>query len=241
MEPIDRFTPMGPLPERWAADDWRHELGFAMVDAAAKLGAVDHVAVGLADFGKVDDWLGRQVSRWRSQLEGYRELDGYGVPDIAGVDRVGAWLEANRPASCSIGIIHGDYQFANVMLAPDAPKVAAIVDWELSTLGDPLLDLAWMLTAWAEPDDPPGRLSQLSPWEAMPARSELIAHYGELSGRDMSVMPWYFVLACYKLGILLEGTYARACAGQAPKEMGDIFHSMTVSLFALAEHSIART
>ena len=72
----------------------------------------------------------------------------------------------------------------------------------------------------------------------MPSRAELVAHYGEVSGRDMSAMPWFFVLACYKLGILLEGTYARACAGQAPKEIGDLLHAYTVWLFAMARQSI---
>lgn len=241
MAVVDGFVPMGTLPDRWAQDDFRHELGFAMVDAAAKLGAVDHEAVGLADFGKSEDWLGRQVSRWRSQLDGYSELDGYDGSRIENVDRVGDWLDANKPATCRIGIIHGDYQFANVMMRHSEPKVAAIVDWELSTLGDPLLDLGWLLAAWNEDGDPPGRLGQFSPWESMPTRADLIARYGELSGRDMSVMPWYFVLACYKLGILLEGTHARACAGQAPKEMGDIMHSITVWLFAKANQSIDQT
>jgi aminoglycoside phosphotransferase (APT) family kinase protein len=240
MEPITGFTPMGELPGRWAEPAWRRQLGDALVDGAVALGAVDHVAVGLADFGKADDWIARQVARWRAQLDGYSELDGYGGPDIPGVERVGDWLDANRPDSCRIGIIHGDYQFANVMMSPDAPKLAAIVDWELSTLGDPLLDLAWMLTAWSEPDDPPGKMAQVSPWEAMPSRAELIARYGERSGRDMSVMPWYFVLACYKLGILLEGTYARAAAGQAPKEIGDALHGYTLWLFAKANQYLDR-
>ncbi len=234
MEPITGFTPMGELPGRWAQASWRARLGEALVDGAVKLGAVDHHAVGLDDFGKADDWIARQVARWRAQLEGYGQLEGYDGPDIAGVERVGDWLEANRPSSCHIGIIHGDYQFANVMMAPDKPKLAAIVDWELSSLGDPLLDLAWMLTAWSEPDDPPGKYAQVSPWEAMPSRADLIARYGELSGRDMSVMPWFFVLACYKLGILLEGTHARACAGQAPKEIGNALHDYTLWLFAKA-------
>jgi aminoglycoside phosphotransferase (APT) family kinase protein len=235
---IDGFVPMGTLPDRWAADDFRLQLGPAMVDAAARLGAVDAYAKGLGDFGKADDWLGRQVSRWRSQLDGYSEIEGYPGPEITDVDRVGDWLQANLPSTCHIGIIHGDYQFANVMMAPDAPRVAAVIDWELSTLGDPLLDLGWMLTAWNEDGDPPGKPGQVSPWTGMQSRAELIARYGDISGRDMRDMPWFFVLACYKLGILLEGTHARACAGQAPKEMGDILHQTTVWLFAKANQSI---
>jgi aminoglycoside phosphotransferase (APT) family kinase protein len=235
MGAIDGFTPTGPLPGKYAPDPtWRTALAFELVDAAAKLGAVDAYAAGLGDFGKADDWLERQVTRWRSQLDGYSELDGYSGPELEGVDRVGDWLEANRPAECHIGIIHGDYQFANVMFANDAPNLAAIVDWELSTLGDPLLDLAWLLAAWSEPGDPPGKPLQFGPWDGMPSRADLVARYAEVSGRDVTAMPWFEVLACYKLGIVLEGTHARACAGQAPKEIGDVLHAYSVWLFARA-------
>lgn len=240
MEPIDGFTPMGELPGAYATDaKWRQAIGRGLVEGAAALGAVDHAAVGLGDFGKPDAWLERQVSRWRSQLEGYAKFDNYGSPDLPGVDTLGDWLEANRPAECRIGIIHGDYQFANVMFARDEPKLAAVVDWELSTLGDPLLDLAWTLTAWWEEGDPEGKSPQLSPWEDMGSRAELIEYYGQVSGRDMSVMPWFFALACYKLGILLEGSHARACAGKAPKEMGDALHSYARWLFAKGNQFIA--
>jgi aminoglycoside phosphotransferase (APT) family kinase protein len=239
MAPIDGFTPMGPLPGQYGTDpEWRRRLAFELVEGAARLGAVDHEAVGLGDFGKPEQWIERQVSRWRAQLDGYSQLPGYGEPDIPDVDRVGAWLDANRPAEAHIGIIHGDYQFANVMFSNASPRLAAIVDWELSTLGDPLLDLGWVLASWVEPGDPEGKDPLLQPWEGMPTRAELVAHHAAVSGRDVSAMPWFFVLACYKLGILLEGTHARACAGQAPVAMGDIFHGMTRWLFARANRSI---
>ncbi len=239
MEPIDGFTPMGDMPGRYGTDpSWRQAIGYEMVDGAARLGAIDPDAVGLGDFGKPENWIERQVSRWRSQLDGYAQFENYGGSDIPNVDRVGAWLDANRPAEAKMGIIHGDYQFANVMMAPNEPKLAAIVDWELSTLGDPLLDLGWVLTSWIEPGDPPGKLPLLQPWEGMQSRADLIARYAETSGRDVSDMPWFFVMACYKLGILLEGTYARAGAGQADPAMGDIFHGMTRWLFARANQSI---
>lgn len=239
MEAIDGFTPMGQLPGRYATDpSWRRAMAFEMVDCAAELGAVDPNEVGLADFGKPDNWLERQVSRWQSQLDGYSELAGYGRPDIDDVDRVGEWLDANRPSECRIGIIHGDYQFANVMMAHDKPTLAAALDWELSTLGDPLLDLGWILQSWIEPGDLPGKGPQCAPWDGMPTRAELIDRYAELTGRDMSAVPWFFVLACYKLGILLEGTHARAWAGEASKEMGDLMHGYVLWLFATANRAI---
>jgi aminoglycoside phosphotransferase (APT) family kinase protein len=241
MEPIDGFAPTGELPGSYATDvSWRRGLAFELVDGAAKLGAIDHEQVGLGDFGRADGWIERQVGRWRSQLEGYAELDGYGGPDIPGVERVGDWLERNRPASCRIGVIHGDYHFANVLFSRTEPKLLAAVDWELSTLGDPLLDLAWVMSAWSEPDDPPGKPLQLQPWDGMPSRAELVARYRDVSGQDVSAVPWFFVLACYKLGIILEGTHARAAAGRAPKEVGDVLHAYTLWLFAKANQEIDR-
>ena len=131
---IDGFTPAGLLPGKYGTDPvWKRRFGEELVEGAAKLASVNHEAVGLADFGKADNWIGRQVPRWRAHLEGYSELNGYGAPEIPGVDRVGDWLEANQPPTCEIGIIHGDYQFANVMFAHDEPRLAAMVDWELST------------------------------------------------------------------------------------------------------------
>ena len=242
MEPIEGFTPMGQLPGTYATDPaWRQRLAFEMAEAAAKLGAVDHEKVGLADYGKPDNWLGRQVGRWRSQLEGYGELEGYeGPADMPNVDQVGKWLDSNLPAEHRIGIIHGDLQFANVMFAPAEPKLAALIDWELSTLGDPLLDLAWILTAWHEEGDPPGRGESFQPWDGVPTRAEMVQRYGEVSGRDMGSMPWFFVLGLYKLGILLEGTKARADAGQAPVQIGESLHGVAVWLFAKADQVIAK-
>jgi aminoglycoside phosphotransferase (APT) family kinase protein len=241
MSPLDGFTPVGALPGRYATDTtWRRAMGEAMVGAAAALARVDPNAVGLTDFGKPDQWLERQVGRWRSQLDGYSAMEGYGGNRLPHVEEVGNWLERNRPAAAHIGIIHGDLQFANVMFHHDRPELAGLIDWELSTLGDPLLDLGWILTSWSEPDDPvvTGRDPAVQPWEGFLSRAELVKRYGDLTGRDMHDMPWFFVLACYKLGCLLEGTYARACAGKAPMKMGEFLHNYAVWLFTLAHRSI---
>ncbi len=241
MAPLDGFTPLGPLPGRYAQDaTWRRAMGEEMVRAAAALARIDPLAVGLADFGKPENWLERQVGRWRSQLEGYASMEGYAGSQLPHVDAVGAWLERHRPAQARIGVIHGDLQFANVMFHSDRPALAGLIDWELSSLGDPLLDLGWILTSWSEPGDPvvAGRDPAVQPWDGFLTRADLVQRYGELSGRDMADMPWFFVLACYKLGCLLEGSYARACAGKAPMEMGKILHNYAVWLFQLAHQSL---
>ena len=231
MEPVDGFNPAGGLPEPHRSDPvMRREMGFSMVDAAAALGRVDHEAVGLGDLGRPDGWLERQVDRWRSQLDGYRELDGYPGPDIPGVDRVAAWLDTHRPATFEPGIIHGDLHFANVLVRDDAPQLAAVVDWELCTIGDPLLDLGHLLATW--PGDGAGGVGEGI--ADLPSKSELVAHYAERSPRSVEHVDWYHVLAAYRLGIILEGTHARAFAGKAPKDVGDLLHATTVGLFERA-------
>jgi aminoglycoside phosphotransferase (APT) family kinase protein len=209
-------------------------MGLELVDGIAALAAVDYRAVGLDGFGKPEGYLERQVERWRSQLESYREHEGYPGPDIPGVERVARWLDDHRPADFRPGILHGDYHLSNVMFALEGPELAAIVDWELSTIGDPLLDLGWLLATWPGPEGPtPGSIA-VQPWDGFPTADELVARYGERTGRDLGSVPWYGVLACYKLGIILEGTHARAFAGKAPKATGDVLHATTVALFERA-------
>jgi len=240
MEPIDGVNPTVELPQHYRDDaEWRHGLGLAMADGAAAVGAVDHVAVGLADLGRPDGYLERQVARWQRQLASYSQLDKYDGPHIPGVEAVGKWLDDNRPTSWRPGLIHGDYHLANVLAAPDRPGLAAIVDWELTTIGDPLLDLGWLLATWPDDDGVTVGAAPVSPWDGFPSAPELVTRYAERSDRDLSAIGWYEVLACYKLGIILEGTHARAAAGLAPKETGDRLHATTVALFARARARIA--
>jgi aminoglycoside phosphotransferase (APT) family kinase protein len=239
MEPIDGFNASVELPAPHRDDPAiRHRMGLAMAEGAAALGAVDHESVGLADFGKPEGWLERQVERWQSHLDGYREFAEYPGPDIPGLDEVADWLTRNRPRQWSPGITHGDYHLANVLFSPDDGELAAIVDWELCTIGDPLLDLGWLLATWPEPGLPGGTV-MIDPWEGFPTRGELIAHYGEHSERSVDEADWYGVLACYKLGIILEGTHARAFAGKAPTDIGDLLHATTVGLFERAQATIS--
>lgn len=239
MEPIDGFTATVDLPEPHRSDPAiQREMGFALVDGAATLGTVDHVAVGLGDFGRPEGYLERQVDRWRRHLDSYHEVSADWKPDLPGVDKVGEWLDANRPGRSVTGIIHGDLHTGNVMYRHDGPELAAIVDWELTTIGDPLIDLG-LIIAFRVPDEetPPGPARGVV--EAFPPVDELVERYAQRSGHDVSAAIWYGVLACYKTGIILEGTYARALAGQAPKETGDELHAMTLSLFRRADRLIA--
>jgi aminoglycoside phosphotransferase (APT) family kinase protein len=235
MEPIDGFTPTAGLPPLHAADrDVRRAMGFSLADAAAALGRVDHDAVGLGDFGRPDGYLERQVTRWQAQLDSYRDLGGGWEPDIPHLDEIATWLDANRPDSFTPGIIHGDYHLGNVMYRHDSPDLAAIVDWELATIGDPLIDVGLIMAFWPEPGGSPVAVS-VTPWDGFPDIGEMVARYGEGSARDLSAIEWYGVLACFKTGIILEGTHARAMAGMAPSSFGDMLHATTVGLFHKAD------
>ncbi|HNM10980.1 MAG TPA: phosphotransferase family protein [Mycobacterium sp.] len=235
MEPVDGFNAGSGLPALHAGDAGiRHEMGLSMADAVARLGAVDHVAVGLADFGKADGFLDRQVPRWLSELESYSGIEAYPGPDIGDVAAVATWLQQNQPETWTPGIMHGDYHAANVMFSPTGPEVVAIVDWEMCTIGDPLLDLGWMLATWYDPGHDSVLTNVLMDAGNLATPDELVARYAQNTTRDLTHIDWYTVLACFKLGIILEGSNARAAAGLAPKEIGDRLHIATVRLFERA-------
>jgi aminoglycoside phosphotransferase (APT) family kinase protein len=233
---VDGFNATAGLPEAYRRrSGWRRRMALAMVEGAADLGALDHVAIGLDDFGQPDRYLERQAPRWRAQYESYSVVQHWpGPAALPGVDRVSAWLESHCPAVFRPGLMHGDYHFANVMFRRDEPELAAIVDWELATIGDPLIDLGWILATWPERPDASDTPVRITPWTGFPTPADLIARYRAHSGRDLSALDWYVVLGCFKLAILLEGSHARACAGEAPRAVGDRLHASAVLLMKRA-------
>jgi aminoglycoside phosphotransferase (APT) family kinase protein len=233
MEPVEGFTATEPLPPAVASDvELRRSLAFSAVDAAVLLHAVDHRAVGLADFGRPEGYLERQVPRWRKQLDGYHQFDGWPGPELPGLDRVSDWLEQYRPSGFVPGITHGDLHLSNLLYRPSG-EVAAIIDWEMCTIGDPLVDIGWLLATWPEGDGG----QTLRTIGGLPTRDEIIERYAARSGRDLSSIDWFEVLACWRLGIIVEGTYARACAGLAPADTGAALHQQAIDLF---EHALQR-
>jgi aminoglycoside phosphotransferase (APT) family kinase protein len=205
MEVIDGFTPGFVLPEPFVSDaSLRYDLGMAYVDGCADLAAVDWRARGLDGLGKPDGFLERQVPRWLAQLDRYR------TRDLPGVEFVCKWLGANTPTMGKAAIIHGDYSPFNVMVAPDAPvRLAAILDWDTGTIGDPLLDIGHLLARWTEPGEEPIITNQAGGTDGYPTRAAMAARYAERSGRVLDDLVFYEVLALFKLAVILEGTHAR--------------------------------
>jgi aminoglycoside phosphotransferase (APT) family kinase protein len=227
MDYVDGWSPMS-MGEHWPVpfdEDLgaRRGLAFELVDGIAKLANVDWRAAGLEGFGKPDNFLERQVDRWLAHLESFS------FREIPGLEEAAAWLRDRTPPRYETGIIHGDYQFANVMFREGAPaELAAIVDWEMSTIGDPLLDLAWVLMTWPDPAET--RVGQYVDYTGMPSRDELMGAYARTTGRDLSAIEYYIVLARFKMAVVLEGGYARYVAGGAdnPKmaSFGDVVLDM---------------
>jgi len=240
MEPVDGFNPTVEMPGPSRDDPAiRHRMGIALIDGLAALARVDHQAVGLDDFGRLDGFLERQVGRWADELAGYARFDGWSGPAPLGdVAAVGAWLEANRPARCQPGIIHGDYHIGNLIYAPDG-TLLAVVDWEMATLGDPLVDLGRLLLSWPENAERTPYTMRVEPLDGFPTRAELAARYAERTGRDLADLPWFLVLSAYKLGLIFEGSHARAQAGLADPATGERLHRAAVALLDEARRIIA--
>ena len=189
----------------------RHAIGERVVDTLVDIHAVDVDAAGLSDLGKKEDYVARQLHRWQGQWEKSKSRD------LPVVDEVHDRLMARIPEQGLATIVHGDYRLDNMILA-DSGEVAAVVDWELCTLGDPLADVGMLFVYWAQPGDQLTALMQpptLAP--GFPSRDELMGRYAERSGRDLGQLDFYVALARWKLAIILEGVYSRYAAGQYGK------------------------
>ncbi len=208
MEWIDGHVLTESMPASLAGEAGR--LAECLVDGLVELHAVDPGGPELAGFGRPDGYLERQLKRFGGLYETNATRS---LPDL---EAVADWLAANLPDSPPSTVVHGDYRLGNVMVAPNPTRLAAILDWEMATIGDPLADLGYMTAMWAEAGDPPNPVSDLSivtRGAGFPGRDFLTARYGERSGRPLGALPWYQVLALWKAAIFLEGSFRRFGAG----------------------------
>ncbi|WP_405946956.1 phosphotransferase family protein [Streptomyces prunicolor] len=178
-----------------------------LVDTLVELHAVDPAEVGLADFGRPEGFLDRQLRRWGKQLDASRNRD------LAGVEELHAALGRRLPNSPAPAVVHGDYRLDNVLIGED-DKIKAILDWEMSTLGDPLTDLGLLVMYSIPLDLPNSPISTTASAPGHPTPAELIERYAARSGRDVSSVAWYTAFAWFKLAVILEGIHYRYTLGQ---------------------------
>jgi len=234
MERIDGSAILTHVPEQWATTPESQGRALEeLIDALVSIHAVDWRACGLGDLAHGGEYLPHQITRWLAQLASYESRE---LPTAI---RLAEWLNTHRPSDQPGALCHGDYKLDNVLFAPESPpRLAAVVDWEMAGIGDPLVDLAWALIFHPGPDgtihlgmskDP--RFSV----EALPDRRQLIERYAHKSGRDTASLGWYDVFARWKLAIALEGSYAKFLRGQSDKPLHEFFGMQADLLLESAE------
>ncbi|MHB8717292.1 MAG: phosphotransferase family protein [Candidatus Dormibacteria bacterium] len=237
MEHVDGHVVRDALPAAWPDTvATRQAMAAALIDTLGALHAVDPEAVGLEGFGRPEGFLERQVRRWWQQWEASK------TRELPAIEELHARLLAGLPPPSRPGIVHGDYRFDNVIYSPAGPgRIAAVVDWEMSTLGDPLCDLGLLAVYWVTgPDDPeaeilPGARSGLG--AGFPTEAEMLERYAAGSDRDLSALEWYVALGHYKLAIIAEGIHARFLLGMT---VGEGFQTMGPAVPLIVERALRR-
>ncbi|MFD5125747.1 phosphotransferase family protein [Streptomyces sp. NPDC058385] len=199
----DQLAQLGPERTRAAV--------LGLVDTLVDLHAVDPAEVGLTDFGRPEGFLDRQLRRWGKQLDASRNRE------LAGVDELHAALGRSLPTSPAPTVVHGDYRLDNVLINEDSDgvdRIKAVLDWEMSTLGDPLTDLGLLVMYSAKLDLPDSPVSTTAAAAGHPDPAEIIERYAARSGRDVSAVSWYTAFAWFKLAVILEGIHYRYTLGQ---------------------------
>jgi len=203
-------------PELGLGEAGVRKLNLALVDNLARIHSVDYQAAGLGDLGKPDGYVERQVQGWIKRYEGSR------TDDIPSVDVVAKWLAEHRPADGGAALLHNDYKLDNLVLAADdSTRIVGVLDWEMATIGDPLMDLGTALAYWIEAsDDDMLKMMKYGPTDAPGSitRKELVARYEEASGRSVTDALFYFVFGCFKNAVIIQQIYYRYKQGLTKDE-----------------------
>ena len=232
---VDGWSPMNMLGKWPAPFDTdlkaRAGLAYQLAEGIALLSKVDWKAKGLQDLGRPEGFHERQVERWTRFFERIKKRE------LEGMDVASRWLREHRPLDFIPGLMHGDYQFANVMYKHGAPaRLAALVDWEMGTVGDPKLDLGWTVQSWPE-DTMAAEASESSyvDMRGMPSRDQMLAHYSKVSGRQVDDIDYYVILAKWKLAVVLEQGFQRAGNDEKLLAYGPIIVDLMKDAANLAE------
>ena len=206
----------------------RRRVGEALVDALVALHAVDWAAVGLAGLGRPAGFVERQVRGWAERYERARTREIQAIRDLA------RWLAERVPPAPAATLLHNDYKLDNVMLDRQDPgRVVAVLDWEMATLGDPLVDVGLLLCYWADRRDPAARrqsISQVTAEAGFPTRAEMLARYATMTSRDVSRIAFYETFALYKVAVVVQQIFVRYARGQTKDPRFARFEDRVVGL-----------
>jgi aminoglycoside phosphotransferase (APT) family kinase protein len=216
MEHVEGVVIREELPPAFDASEQRRRLGEEMIDALVELHGVDWHTPALEGLGRPSGYLERQLRRWAGQID----LTMQRTRPLAGIAEATEWLGAHVPDSSATTVVHGDYKLDNVTMSAEGPaRLLAIFDWEMATLGDPLSDLGWLLAYWGDTGEPPEHIlpgpNLVTMAPGFHSRGEMAALYEERSGRSMHDFLFYYVLALWKLTIIIEGLYMHYLEGTA--------------------------
>jgi aminoglycoside phosphotransferase (APT) family kinase protein len=231
MERVEGRILRTPADMAGLSPDDARRTSFELVDVLARLHAVDYEAVGLGEFGRPDGFLARNVARWGKQWTANK------TRDVVEIDELARRLDRARPESGPPAIVHGDYRLDNTMLDADDPgRIVAVLDWEMSTLGDPLTDLGLFLVYWGTDTGPAvGSSEGIASTAGFLSKDAIVARYAERSGRSIEHLDFYVVFATYKLAVILEGINARFLMG---KTLGEGFGDMGEMVVQLAQSGL---
>jgi aminoglycoside phosphotransferase (APT) family kinase protein len=217
-----------PASDRPMAPETVRRLGESLVDNLARLHALDYDLAGLGDIGKPQGYVDRQVTGWSRR---YRDAQ---TDDLPGLERASAWLDANRPGESGAALVHNDYKFDNLVLDPgDLTRIVAVLDWEMATIGDPLMDLGTTLGYWIEPGDPEPLRRFLAGPTTLPGsltRREVAERYGRTTSRDVSNMLYYYVFGLFKIAVIAQQIYARYVRGATKDERFAVLGGVVAAL-----------
>ncbi len=239
MERVEGHLIHNKIPPQWNWDEAKtRKLCLSFFDKLIELHAIDYKAVGLSDFGRPNGYVERQILGWNRRYE--KAI----TPDVDTFEDVRDWLDANRPdVEKGAAILHGDFRIDNLILDLDDPtKINAILDWEISALGDPLMDLGNTLAYWIEAGDPPAMQAlsrQPSAAPGMLSRGEILAYYADKTGADIRNFHFYYVYGIFRLAVILQQIYYRFYHGQTKDERFKMYAPMVNILGNVARERIA--
>lgn len=210
----------------------REKASHHLIDVLAELHAVDVDAVGLGDLARRDGYIERQLKRWRTQWENSK------TRELPAINEVEARLSRSIPAQQGVVIAHGDYRFGNCLTDVKQGRIAAVLDWELCTLGDPLADVGYLGVYWSDGPSSALRANDPTPAGGFPTYSSLVERYARTTGRDVSQVDYYVAFSCWRLAVISEGVYARYLHGAMGKQDGIDLSIMKLGPEGLAERAL---